>query len=367
MTDTPDRPGPPADTPAPAADTPVPPDPAAGEPTQQLPLADAVVPPVTPGAGLPGEPPPGGTPPPLVPTPGGPMPPEPPNWPMRILIALLAALVVLVAVIAGALIFGGDDDEPVAATTVPTTVPATTLAPTTTGEPTTTTEATTTTTVAETTTTTVAETTTTTEATTTTSTTTTLAATTTAASECAGLDDLQGPIANFVFLDVDGIGTLTEFGDRDEDVITTLTCLLGEPDEDTGYGDSFSVFGTCPGTVVRGVRWGPLLTLFGDTEAFGSEDREFYNWRYDAFEFEDELGLTFPETGLGLGTTVAELEAEYGDDVEIFDDERTGEGAFVIGERDVANTTVPEIFGTLTGTGADGQVQFIDSGLFCGE
>ncbi len=339
----------------------------------QMPPVDAQ-PPVEPPPNAPplaGEPPgvpPGGVPPPVVPTPGGPTPPPPPNWPMRILIALLAALVVLVAVIAGVLLFGGDDEgDDLAATSVPPTVAPTTLPATTTSQPATTTSEATTTTVAETTT---LPPTTTTEATTTTTqatTTTTLAATTTAASECAGLEDLQGPLANFVFLDVDGIGTLTEFGDRDEDVITTLTCLLGEPDSDTGYVDSFSQFGTCPGTEVRGVRWGPLLTLFGDTMAFGSEDREFYNWRYDAFDQPDDLGLTFPDTGLGLGTTIAELEAEYGDDVDIFEDEQIGGAAFLIGERDIAGSTIPEIFGTLTAGPPDGTVQFLDSGFFCGE
>ncbi len=336
--------------------------PPVGPPPNAAPGAE---PPPPPGAGVPGEPPPGGVPPPLVPTPGGPTPPEPPNWPMRILIALLAALVVLVAVIAAVLLVGGDDEEPVAATTVPPTVAPTTLAPTTTAATTTTLAETTTTTVAETTTT--AAPTTTTEATTTTSTTTTLAATTTAASECAGLEDLQGPIDNFVFLDVDGIGTLTEFGDRDEDVITTLTCLLGEPDEDSGYVDSFSVFGTCPGTEVRGVRWGPLLTIFGDGMLFGSEDREFYNWRYGGAGVDDDLGLTFPDTGLGIDTTVAELQAEYGGDVEIFEDERTGGGAFLIGERQVEEVDFPEIFGLLTDTAPEGTVEFIESGYFCGE
>ncbi len=286
---------------------------------------------------------------------------------MRILIALLAALVVLVAVIAGVLLFGGDDEEPdpLAATTVPPTAAPTTLPPAT-AAPTTPTEATTTTAAA--TTTTAAPTTTEAPTTTTTSTTTTTTApTTTVASECAGLEDLQGPIDNFVFLDVDGIGTLTEFGDRDEDVITTLTCLLGEPDEDSGYGDSFSVFGTCPGSVVRGVRWGPLLTIFGDAKLFGSEDREFYNWRYDAFDHEDDLQLTFPETGLGLGTTVAELQVAYGDAVEIFEDEQTGGAAFLIGGREVAGVPVPEVFGTLTEDPPDGEVQYIESGSFCGE
>ncbi len=300
------------------------------EPTQQFPVE---------GSGPPG--PPGG----LSPT----------QW--RILLVLISAIVVLLAVIGGVLIFGRASDTEVAAgTSTTTTMTPTTAAPTTT-LPATTTAPTTT-----------APTTTTLPATTTPPTTTTSTTTTTPSPDpCAFVDDLQGPLANFVFLGVDGIGVFTEFGGDAEETIQTLTCLLGEPDADSGYGDSFSVFGTCPGSEVRGVRWGPLLTLYGDAQIFGSEDREFYNWRYEAFESPDTLELTFPETGIGLGATIPELQAAYGADLEIFQDDLTGGSAFVVGERDVGAITIPLIFGTLTSDQPDATVQFIDVGFFCGE
>ncbi len=288
------------------------------DPTQRMPAAgDGDIPPPPPPGDVPPvgggpPPPPGGQPPPPgdVP-PGAPPPGGFTTVQSRVLIGLLAAVVVLLAVIGGVLIFGGDGDE-VAIDTSTTT-------------------------------------------------------TTTEPDPCAFVEDLRGPLANHVYLGVDGIGALTAFGDDAETTIQTLTCLLGDPDADSGYVDSFSVFGTCPGSLVRGVRWGPLLTLYGNAMLFDAEPREFYDYRYDAFESPDTLELVFPETGVGLGATIPELEAAYGTDLQVFEDDLTGGAAFVIGEREVAGTTVPLIFGTLTSDQPDATVQFIDVGFPCGE
>ncbi|MDH3471095.1 MAG: hypothetical protein OEM94_07245 [Acidimicrobiia bacterium] len=274
-----------------------------------------------------------------------------PDWRKGVLITLTLLLVgVLVAI--GVVLLADDGPEATESLAVPTLPTETTVPPET--SPATTAPSTAPSTTIAVTTTTVAV------------TTTTIAPTTTLDPQCAFLAGVEGPIDNFVFLDVDGLGGV-EFGDNAEDVVQFLTCLLGEPDSDSGYVDSFSVFGTCPGTEVRGVRWGALLTLFGDTQLFGSEDREFYAWRYDEFELPDELGLTFPDTQIGLGSTISELEAAYGADVEVFEDEFIGGFAFSVGERPVGEITFSLIFGTLSEGPPSGRVQFLDVGFFCGE
>ncbi len=278
----------------------------------------------------------------------------------RILVGLAGAIVVLLAVIAGVLLFGGDD-EPVAAAPVTTATTSVRFTPLTTTTPPSTSMPTPTTVTTTTPTTTVPTTAPTTTTTAVTSTSAPAGTTTTAPGPCAFVDDLVGPLANHVYLDTDGIGSGVLFGDPPNHVIRILTCLLGEPDRDSGWGDSFSVFGTCPGSEVRGVTWGPLTVLFGDGNTGFAPDgtRHFFNWTYDSVGLPDTLELVFPETLVGLGSTVAEVHAAY-PGAEFFD-----------GEPEVglppSFSTFDGIYGTFTGTGDADTVRFLSGGPGCGE
>jgi len=203
----------------------------------------------------------------------------------------------------------GDD---AAATTIP--LPATTAS----------TEASTTT-VPETTTTTEAQTTTVPETTT----------TTTAAPGPTGLSLLG-----------DGLGIM-RFGVDAESAIEFLGGIFGPPADDSGWIDPFSQFGTCPGTEVRGVRYGPLTVLFGGQ----ANDRAFFSWDYFDQGDGDVFGLATPG-GIGLGATAAEVSATY-PAAEFFSDEVFGDGS-----------RFDDVFATMDD---DGAVRYLKGGIGCGE
>ena len=154
----------------------------------------------------------------------------------------------------------------------------------------------------------------------------------------------------------DGLGTI-RFGVEPEGVVDYVTSLLGDPDDDTGYIDSFSEFGACPGHAVRGVRWGDLLLLFGDESDFETGRRHFYQWQYGP-QTEAPLRPNGPLTdgGIGLGATVAEIRAIY-PDVEFYDDEVYGPGFEL----------EPLLWGTLTDEKDTGRVIALVGGTPCGE
>lgn len=159
-----------------------------------------------------------------------------------------------------------------------------------------------------------------------------------------------------LFLRSDGLGSV-RFGVEPEGVIDYVASLLGDPDSDTGYIDSFSEFGTCPGTEVRGVRWGDLALLFGDESDFDSGRRHFYQWQYGP-QTRTPLRPNGPLTdgGIGLGSTVADVRAVY-PDVVIFDDEIFGPGFEL----------EPLLWGTLTDDVDSGRVIALVGGTPCGE
>lgn len=159
-----------------------------------------------------------------------------------------------------------------------------------------------------------------------------------------------------LFLRSDGLGTI-RFGVEPDSVIDYVSSLLGDPDSDTGYVDSFSEFGTCPGTEVRGVRWGDLLLLFGDESDFDSGRRHFYQWQFGP-QTESPLRPNGPLTdgGIGLGATVTEIRTVY-PDVVIFDDEIFGPGFEL----------EPLLWGTLTDDAPTGRVIALVGGTPCGE
>ncbi|MFQ5948231.1 MAG: hypothetical protein ACE5KX_05175 [Acidimicrobiia bacterium] len=248
------------------------------------------------------------------------------NRQIRLLIWLAALIALLLLLLLLLLIFRDGDGEPAAETSTTAALAATTTSTfvTTTTTPPTTTSST--------------------SSTSTTSTTTT---TTTAPSPT-------------LLLEPDGLGVV-DFGADPATTIAAVTAALGiDPDVDTGLIHFFeNPYGTCPMPQVRGVEWGKLVLLF--TNRNGPE--EFADWSYaDRF---DKPGagphdLTTAE-GIGLGSTVAELEAAYGASLEIFDSEIFGPVFHV------DRLTENALFGTLTGAGPGDAARSLSAGFLCGE
>jgi len=90
----------------------------------------------------------------------------------------------------------------------------------------------------------------------------------------------------------------------------------GDPDEDSGWVDSFSPWGTCPGDEVRMVRWGNVRTFFTRT---GLTEGEFFFWDVISSGGYEDKKLATPQ-GLRLGHTRGQLELLYNQvDVEYID------------------------------------------------
>lgn len=153
-----------------------------------------------------------------------------------------------------------------------------------------------------------------------------------------------------------GLGDV-RFGVDPEGVISYLKKRLGDPDEDSGYIDSYSQFGSCPGSRVRGVRWGDLLLLFGDESTVVDGRLHFFSWKYGPVSASrpEPLGLK-TESGVALGTTVADLRRLH-PSVQIFSDEIFGAGFEI--ERTLS--------GTLSSTERTGTVTILYGGITCGE
>lgn len=102
-----------------------------------------------------------------------------------------------------------------------------------------------------------------------------------------------------------GVGPLA-FGVEPELAVEFLRGVLGPPTADSGWGPASSPFGSCPGSEVRGVSFGPLTVLFGDPDG----RREFYAWTYDEREAVDTFHLA-TGSGIGLGATMAEVTSAH--------------------------------------------------------
>ena len=87
------------------------------------------------------------------------------------------------------------------------------------------------------------------------------------------------------------------FGRDVDTVLEYMGGIFGPATEDSGWVDSFSGFGTCPGSEVRGVTYGSLQLLFGGPD----DDRTFFSWAYFDHGNGDVFGLRTP-LGIGLGS-----------------------------------------------------------------
>ena len=162
-----------------------------------------------------------------------------------------------------------------------------------------------------------------------------------------------------VYLDADGLG-LIDLGTPYEETVEAVTAELGEPNADSGWIGSESEFGTCPGTVVRVVRWHSLRLFFSDgpTE-FGSDERHFFYFSQSTVETDEVLDLATAR-GIHLGSTVADLRDAYGPLVTVERNSTFGT-SFAI-----ESPGSSLLAGTLSSAEPNGEVTSIGGGFGCG-
>jgi hypothetical protein len=160
-------------------------------------------------------------------------------------------------------------------------------------------------------------------------------------------------------LDAGGLAVV-DLGDAYEEAVEGVAARLGAADEDTGWIDASSDFGTCPGTVVRMLRWASLRLLFGDgpTE-FGENDYHFFYYSQSSVGTDEVLDLRTAE-GIGLDSTVLELKAAFGDALTIESTLQFGVSFFV------EPTGLGLLSGTLSDSTDDGMVTSLGGGFGCG-
>ncbi len=107
-------------------------------------------------------------------------------------------------------------------------------------------------------------------------------------------------------LAANAIGPL-QFGSAGTDVLGRLVASLGEPDADTGPITGDGTLGTCPGDVVRIVRWGPLSVVVT------GEPAGFVSYRLDIASggLDDPAAQLATLSGLQVGDDIATLESIY--------------------------------------------------------
>lgn len=116
-----------------------------------------------------------------------------------------------------------------------------------------------------------------------------------------------------LLLQDDGIGGVP-FGTAPADSIAFAESVLGPAKNDTGWIDSFSKYGTCPGDVVRGVEWGGEDTGFGFVLLFTQEPTDFLPGGgphlFGYYYYGDPPGLT-TEGGVTVGSTLGEAQSAH--------------------------------------------------------
>ena len=168
------------------------------------------------------------------------------------------------------------------------------------------------------------------------------------------------PAAAKLVLRGDSLGDV-RFGVDAEGAISYVESLLGVPDSDSGYVDSASEFGLCPGEQVRGVRWGDLLLLFGDESEVASGRLHFYGWRFGP------VGTSMPEPvgpategGITLGATVTEVLKAH-PNADVYSDDVFGAGFDIdAGARGLVS-------GSLSNDSPNGVTLALFGGVTCGE
>jgi len=146
------------------------------------------------------------------------------------------------------------------------------------------------------------------------------------------------------------------FGWDDEDTIAAVTAVLGPPTIDLGW-DADSI---CP-SPSRTVKWDDLLLLFtkADTDFWIGGVPHFFTYQYSGSTPE-----LFTTEGIGLGSTLSDLDDAYGGPDLIITDSPfvTGEGYWTY--KDAPWTGM---WGFATGQSPSDTVTSINGGAGCGE
>lgn len=205
---------------------------------------------------------------------------------MMISMKRTAAVAVIVASLAAAC--GGSDDDGAGGDTSTT---AFTLLPTTTAPETTTTVATTSTTLPP-------------------ATTSTAAPTSTSTTVPQPATTAPNPAIAALLLSGEGIGAAGLGADPDG-VTSYIGSYLGEPSNDTGWVDPFTI-GPCSGSELRLVSWGVLTVLFGDVSNVLQGRRHFFAYTYgvDGEIGAEPVGLETTR-GVRIGSRVIDVKAGY--------------------------------------------------------
>lgn len=186
-------------------------------------------------------------------------------------------------------------------------------------------------------------------------TTTTTAPETTATSEPPTTTTTLAPLV----LQAAGLGPVS-FGATPEETISEVSARLGSADSDSGWVSSRGNFGTCPGSIVRVVRWDSLRVFFSDgpTE-FGEDFHHFFYYSQSFVDTDVLIDLT-TSAGIGIGSTVAELTDAYGARLEI-------ESTSPFGVTFAVRPGGPGLLsGTLTESVPEGEVTSLAGGFGCG-
>lgn len=156
----------------------------------------------------------------------------------------------------------------------------------------------------------------------------------------------------------DGLGDAL-FGTDPESVISYVVAIVGPPTADSGWVSALtSPFGVCPGAEVRGVTWGDLTLLFGDSSPVAVERRHFFHYEYGPplAAIVEPAGMS-TASGLAIGTTLTQVFAAHPETEVLPEDEISGP-YFVLGDG---------LVGLLSGTEPTSVVRLIAGGVGCGE
>ncbi len=156
--------------------------------------------------------------------------------------------------------------------------------------------------------------------------------------------------------------TWVPFAENDEVAIAAVSAVLGVPDHDSGWVDALSSpYGVCPPPVVRGVHWGDLVLMFtqAETDFWTAGVPHFY-----AFNYTNTIPELFTPEGIGIGSSLEQLDAAYGGPDLIIDEAWFDPSA---GFWSYKMAPWTGLWGFATGQTFDDVVNSINGGQGCGE
>jgi len=173
-------------------------------------------------------------------------------------------------------------------------------------------------------------------------------------------EDAAVPAGAGVVPSREGLGVAALGQDADE-ALAALEAAMGRPNTVTRWlPPEHSLWGRCPGKRVRGAKWGDLWVLFGEDTPLG-EGRYLFGWMLGQAGVSGATGLRTAE-GIGIGSTVAELRAAYGDRLELAPYEL---GARFTVSAEGGQPATAEFGGVAAGTGDADPVRTLRGGLPC--